>query len=468
MLKSVIIAISIVINILLIGFFIYFFQFREKIRENVNKNYNPVNLSYNSPFKKEDINKLKRLIDNGSVLVVDKNNNVLLNYNGDKPYIPASTLKVVTSLAAIHYLGKDYRFKTEFKIDSNKNLYIKGYGDPSLTSDELRLLIYQLFKKGIRKINNIYLDGSYFNDFVQVPGNEDSFEAYDAKNSALAANFNTITFKRVGNNITSGESETPFVSYAIKILRKAEIEENKKYNGKIYNCNDLLLYELVDNRLKPKNNFRIAIKDEEDSLLYFGYLFKELCKDFNINVLASVEIKKSPVELPIFLTFYSSKTLSDIIKHLLKYSNNFTANQILLTLGAVKLNSNPASLKKGVSVVNQFLNKELKIKNFFLSEGSGLSYANRITARQMVEILNKFNKYKYLLSKILLNKYKRSSIINHASEHIFAKSGGLKTVKSLVGFIDTPKFGEVKFAVFLNQSTNNKLHVLKLILSSLY
>ncbi|MDH4128948.1 MAG: D-alanyl-D-alanine carboxypeptidase/D-alanyl-D-alanine-endopeptidase [Spirochaetota bacterium] len=466
MINRVIISISVIINVLLIGFLVYYFTTRtedklKSVKIHEKKNY------FSNPFKKSDLEKLKTYIDNGSVLIVDHNGKTLLDYNGDERYIPASTLKIVTSLAAIHYLGKDYRFKTEFKLDSKNNLYIKGFGDPSLTSNELRLVVYGLFKKGLRKINSIYVDGSFFNDFVKVPGNENSFEAYDAKNSALAANFNTIAYKREGNQILSGEAETPFVAYAKKIFNKVELEENKKFKGRVYNCNASILYELADNRLKPKRKFRITIKDENDSLLYFGNLFKEICKDFSINVLGDIEIKQSPSELPLLLRYESSKTLSDVVKHLLKYSNNFTANQILLTLGAIKSGSNPASLKKGISVLDKYLKEELDIKNMFISEGSGLSYANRVTARQMIKLLNHFKPYKHLLNKILMKRYRNVKSLDIARDSVFAKSGGLKTVNSLVGFMNT-KFGEVKFAIYLNQSANNKLHILKLLMSSLY
>ncbi|MBL0717446.1 MAG: D-alanyl-D-alanine carboxypeptidase, partial [Desulfosarcina sp.] len=71
---------------------------------------------------------------NDAVLVSDNKGKILLSINADQKLIPASILKLLTALTAFHYLGTDYRFATEFYIDDNMNLKIKGYGDPLLTS----------------------------------------------------------------------------------------------------------------------------------------------------------------------------------------------------------------------------------------------------------------------------------------------------------------------------------------------
>jgi len=389
-------------------------------------------MSFRKPFKAKDIEKMKRLIDNGSVMVVDSKGQVLLDYNGSEKMIPASTLKTITSLAALHYLGEDYRFKTDFKLDDKNNLYIKGYGDPHLISEELQLICKKLAKMGLRTINSIYLDGSYFEGYIMVPGIEDSYESYDARNSALAANFNTIDFRRTWNGLRSGEPATPLIGYSKVILKKAEKEDVK---------------------LKNKARVRISIKEERDSLLYFGYLFKEFCKRASIKVKGKVLVGKSPVSQAIYYQHKSSKKLSEVVKNLLEFSNNFTANQLLLTMG-VKAGKGPATLKSGLKVLSGYVKNVLKIDGIRLTEGSGISYANKVSARQMIAVVHHLKPYKSLLKEV--------------QERVLAKSGGLKTVNSLVGFIESPRNGELKFAIILNQSTNNKPQLLKIITETLF
>jgi len=75
---------------------------------------------------------VKKLVQNGAVLAVDQQGQVLFSYQADRPFVPASALKVPTALAALKILGPEYRFRTEFFTDDSGTLYIKGYGDPLL------------------------------------------------------------------------------------------------------------------------------------------------------------------------------------------------------------------------------------------------------------------------------------------------------------------------------------------------
>ncbi|MBT8112320.1 MAG: D-alanyl-D-alanine carboxypeptidase, partial [Gammaproteobacteria bacterium] len=92
--------------------------------------------SFNS-FAGSPLDTLKTL-PSSSLLLVDENKQVLQTKNAEQLYIPASTIKVLTSLIALDHWGNDYRFKTDFYFDPVTNsLWIKGYGDPYLVSEEL-------------------------------------------------------------------------------------------------------------------------------------------------------------------------------------------------------------------------------------------------------------------------------------------------------------------------------------------
>jgi len=70
-------------------------------------------------------------------LLTDKTGKALLSENPNKPLIPASILKIVTSVAAISYLGEEYRYQTHFYYDyQSSNLFIKGFGDPLFISEK--------------------------------------------------------------------------------------------------------------------------------------------------------------------------------------------------------------------------------------------------------------------------------------------------------------------------------------------
>ena len=140
--------------------------------------------------------------------------------NADKPFVPASVAKIVTAWLALEVLGADYRFETRFYLDRDRVLYIRGGGDPFLISEELAELAPALVAAiGKQPLSGIVLDASYYPSGIRIPGIEDTDEAYDALNSALAVNFNTINAVRKGKTVSSAEPQTPITPLAISQFR---------------------------------------------------------------------------------------------------------------------------------------------------------------------------------------------------------------------------------------------------------
>src|SRR5262249_48872232 len=99
-------------------------------------------------------------------------------------------------------------------------LYVRGGGDPFLISEELALLATDLVAAiGKEPINGIVIDASYYPSNLRIPGIEDTDEAYNAMNSALAVNFNTIYAMRSGDEVRSAEKQTPITPLAITQFR---------------------------------------------------------------------------------------------------------------------------------------------------------------------------------------------------------------------------------------------------------
>ncbi len=92
--------------------------------------------------------------------------------NADKPLTPASTTKIVTTFTALSELGAGYAVRTVVAADLRPrdgvvkgNLYVKGYGDPFFSINEIDQLVDQLLAAGIKHVEgNIVGDGSFFDD----------------------------------------------------------------------------------------------------------------------------------------------------------------------------------------------------------------------------------------------------------------------------------------------------------------
>ena len=96
----------------------------------------------------------------------------------------------------------------------------RGGGDPFLISEELAPLATELVAAlGKKPITGIVLDASYYPSNLRIPGIVDTGEAYNALNSALAVNFNTVYAVRSGNKVRSAEKQTPITPLAINQFR---------------------------------------------------------------------------------------------------------------------------------------------------------------------------------------------------------------------------------------------------------
>lgn len=125
-------------------------------------------------LKEEIENTVKTFDCETSISIISASkNDVLYQYNPDVKMIPASVTKLITSAAALVKLGLGYSFKTIIYTDDNNindgvingNIYLKGYGDPDLSSYDLTQMAEDVAKLNIREITgNLIYDESFLDD----------------------------------------------------------------------------------------------------------------------------------------------------------------------------------------------------------------------------------------------------------------------------------------------------------------
>jgi serine-type D-Ala-D-Ala carboxypeptidase/endopeptidase (penicillin-binding protein 4) len=351
--------------------------------------------------------KLAVLAPTGLVLVADARGNELVAQNADEPFVPASVTKIVTAWLAMEVLGGEYRFETRFYLDDKRVLYVRGGGDPFLISEELALLATNLVAAvGKKPINGIVLDASYYPTNLRIPGIEDTDEAYNALNSALAVNFNTISAVRSGNKVRSAEKQTPITPIAIDQFRARG----------------------------PNGSGRISLsQDPAVSLQYAGELIAAFIGRAGGSVKGNISTGTVPEGLKPAYTHRQSRTLSKILAELLRASNNFVANQVFLEIGGHRLGG-PVSLEKSLQVANEMLAAHDLAAAIHLEEGSGISRDNRFSARGLAKVLELFASHADLL---------------HGHDGGMNKTGTLEGVSTLAGYADTSSHGRVRFVISL-------------------
>ena len=360
------------------------------------------------------------------VLVMDAAGNELVAQNTDKPFVPASVTKIVTAWLAMEVLGGDYRFETRFYLDDKRKLYVRGGGDPFLISEELAPLATELVAAiGDKPITGIVLDASYYPSNLRIPGIENTGEAYNALNSALAVNFNTVYAVRSGNKVRSAETQTPITPLAITQFR---------LRG-------------------PNGKGRVSLsQDPAVSLHYAGELIAAFIARAGGSVKGKISTGTVPAGLKPVYVHHQSRTLSQILVELLRASNNYIANQVFLEIGAHRLGG-PVSLQKSLRVANEMLAAHGLAAAIHLEEGSGISRSNRFTARGLAKVLELFAPHASLL---------------HGHDGGMNKTGTLDGVSTLAGYADTASHGQVRFVIALTSNDGEmRFRLLRAIASGL-
>jgi len=368
---------------------------------------------------------LKSLVRHGSVLIANEQQ-VLYRYppNKNPLLIPASVLKYATALSALHYFGSEYSFNTEFYIDQNHSLVIKGKGDPFLVSEEWQRIAHQvsLLPDVPEKMQGLFFDTSLFSEKIKIPGISFSNNPFDAHNGALVVNFNTV-FVKVDSkgHVTSAEKQTPLTPLARRLAKKLSPGTHRI-------------------SLQPNLSFTYSGELIESFFRKEGFSFE------NKNVaLRSVRNGDH-----LFYTHSNILTLKEVIAGMLRFSNNFTANQLLLTVGLQRYGP-PATLEKGTRALIEYLRQEVKLpkEQFKLVEGSGISRKNRLTPEAIWQLLKAFAPYQDLL---------------HEDNGVLLKTGTLRGVYTMAGYL--PGTQPLYFAILLNQSQNYRNKILQILLST--
>jgi serine-type D-Ala-D-Ala carboxypeptidase/endopeptidase (penicillin-binding protein 4) len=359
------------------------------------------------------LNAFSRL-NNAGFIVLDANGQTVLANNADLPLMPASTTKLATAWMALTHWGEQHRFRTQFYLDeSTQTLWVKGSGDPYLVSEELDAIARKLKQRGLKQVKAIGIDTSLFQPDLVLPGTGTSDNPYDAVPTAVAANFNTIAIRKIGGQVVSAEPVTPLTAYAESLansMRGGELRVNTGPN--------------------PHNAEK-----------YFAELLAAFLDKHGVAVGPQISFGQTP-NLTAFYTHENSKTLGEIIRSMLKYSTNFVANQLILTLSAENF-KRPANAADVQRYMEQTIASRFSWHNFSLADGAGLSRNNRLSPQQLTELLKAFRTWRHLLPEI--------------EPGIYAKSGTLTGVSALAGYL-VGRGGEWRpFAVVMNQNVPHNL-----------
>ncbi len=269
----------------------------------------------------------------------------LISLNADRAMNPASTMKLLTTFAALETLGPAYRWKTEAYLDGKLengvlqgDLVFKGYGDPKLTVEQFWMWLRELRQRGLRDIRgDIVLDHSFFEAVKQDPAefDHDPTRAYNVGTSALLLNFNALHLHLVPDGHAAVALLEPDVA-GYKLVNHVTTSSRLRCGGedeyKAYlDGHDIVLEGRIPAGCGEADDYVSLLPQDEYFLAVFSALWQELGGTLQGRMHAGI----APANQTPFAS-YISPPLSEVIRDINKFSNNIMARQLFLTLGTAQ------------------------------------------------------------------------------------------------------------------------------------
>jgi serine-type D-Ala-D-Ala carboxypeptidase/endopeptidase (penicillin-binding protein 4) len=379
---------------------------------------------------------------------------------------PASNMKVITTAAALYFLGPDYKFKTEMKYvgsiqDSvlNGDIYFVGGFDPDFTLTDLDTMIIQLKEKGITTINgNIYADVSNMDSLFWGQGwMWDDDPSYDFPYMTPLVINDALMEVAIAPSLL-GESailqmipESNYFKYSNNIVTVDNDTTDLTVSRDWINRSDSLILEgglfvdaepdTITINLKNTNQFFLTLAKE--SLLKNGFKLEGNCA-----------IKTTPEDAQSLVL--KERLFSDVIVNLNKTSDNLSAEMTLRAM-AYETFGKYASAKKGIELIDSLIVEVgLNPDEYRLVDGSGVSHYNLVSVELLNEILVYFNLYHPELFEVLYNSFPTGGVDGtlksrmeneNVLENVHAKTGTLSGVSALCGYLTAKNGDLLSFAI---------------------
>ena len=319
----------------------------------------------------------------------------LIRHNAQQAMNPASTMKLLTTYAALELLGPAYTWKTEALADAspasgqlNGNLYLRGSGDPRLALEQFWLLLRQLRTHGVTDIaGDLILDRSAFALPPHDPAEFDNepLRPYNAGPDALLVNLKSVRLSlhpEPGQKTVEVIPETP--SEDMRIINRLKLT-----NDSCGDWRERFKVSVSGSSIELQGNFAADCSDKALNLspwpadVQVEQLFRALWRELGGILRGKVREGLTPAGAR-SLAVQESPTLSEIVREINKYSNNVMARQVFLTLAAER----PATPDGARRRIKSWLaDKGLKMPELALENGSGLSRSERISADGLSQLL---------------------------------------------------------------------------------
>jgi len=379
---------------------------------------------------------------------------ILETHNPKLALPPGSVAKTATTLYALNVLGAAHRFKTQIVITGpiengrvKGDLYLLGGGDPTLDTDALGALAKRLKEAGVREISGrafVYSGALPYSKSID-PGQPDHL-GYNPSLSGLNLNYNRVYFewKRsadgydVSMDARAIKYRPRVASVKIRVVNRKGPVFAFKSDGKIDS------WTVSQNALGRKGGRWLPVRHPG---LYTADVFHTLARSFGIQLPAFRVAKVRPKGTVV--AQWQSPNLAKILRGMMKFSNNMTAETVGLT-ATQRLGSRPANLKASGRRMAAWMKEKAGTKTAKFVDHSGLGDGSRVSADDLNRVLLTagWNGSLHVLMKSIAVRGDDGKPLKNSPIKVRGKTGTLNFVSALAGYIEAPGGRKLTFAFF--------------------
>ena len=413
-----------------------------------------------------------------------RSGDILYQKNADKSMIPASNMKVITTAAALHYLGPNYVFQTKIGL-LDDDLVIIGAGDPLLAEPKLdpqdprslnRIfdeIIAALQNAGVTAVDDVVIDVSFFDsNRVHSSWPKDQLNQWYACEVSGLNFYNNcvhITAKRVNNKPTL--KMEPANSYVTLVNQLKLINKGSSAVGAYRNSVPNKL--LVKGRLNQQAGFDVAVENPQN---LFVSILADRLKGAGISIRGKILQKyiKQNTSIRIVKTFQTP--IADVLTRCNKDSLGLAAESLVKTISAENTQGHiNGEWPHGLTLVSRYLQSlDIPAGQFVLDDGSGLSRKNQLSPTALVTVLRDvytggngklfFNTLAVGGTDGTISKYFRKSPYKG---NILGKTGYIAKVRSFSGICKTPR-GDILFSILTENGNGTTRRCINDIAAAIY
>ena len=325
-----------------------------------------------------------------------------IDYHGKQMALPASTQKVITALAALLQLGPDFRFTTTLESKGTvDNGVLKGDlvarfgGDPTLKRQNIRNMVATLKKSGVQKIEgNVLIDTSIFASHDKAPGWpwNDMTQCFSAPPAAAIIDRNCFSVSLYSAQKPGDLAYIRVASYyPVNMFSQVRTLARGSSEGQYCELDvvpgDLNRFTLTGCLPQRTDPLPLAFAIQ-DGASYAGAIIKAELKDAGITYTGTL-LRQTQVNEPgTVIASTQSAPLHDLLKIMLKKSDNMIADTVFRMIGHARFGV-PGTWRAGSDAVRQILRQQagVDIGNTIIADGSGLSRHNLIAPATMMQVL---------------------------------------------------------------------------------